>query len=472
MTVASAARRPTALRWRRRVRAATLAALAVALPGCGRQSGTPPNVVLVTFDALRQDHLSYNGYPRPTSPTIDWLARHGVVRPNIVPTSCSTKASLTSLLTALDYSSHRVIEHAGILDAEFETLAETFRAHGYATGASVATPHLSSSLGYGQGFDDFADFDDVDVEYVGADLVVDRALEFVRRAADREAPFFVYAHLEEPHPPWLRDSPWVEHGTAERSFFGQGCGYVPRQRELRAVTAEARYDLVAKYDGAVRFADAQLARLVDELRRRGVFDDTLVAVATDHGLELLDRYSATHGFNPFDEVLRTAFVLYDGRADRASRGRTDERQGRIFDIGTTLLAAAGLPFAAGVDGVDLASEAGAPPLAFATCYGFEAVRSRQLKLIHFDLREAKRWYRRTPRPHGMRDGVQLFDLRADPGERRDVGAARPKIRDRLWRELELYRARPRKLAGESRVLPDDERGAEEIERLRALGYIG
>lgn len=472
MTVGGAAGRRSAPATCRRTRGAMLAALAVAVFGCGRGSGGPPNVVLVSFDALRQDHLSFNDYPRETSPTIDWLARRGVVRPNIVPTSCSTKASLTSLFTLLDFSSHRIIEHAGILDAEFETLAEIFRGHGYATGAAVATPHLSSSLGYGQGFDFYAEFDDVDVEYLGADLVVDRALEFVRRTAEGRSPFFLYAHFEEPHPPWVHESPWVEYGTAERSFFGEGCGFVPRRRQLKAVTAAARHDLVAKYDGAIRFADAQLGRLLDELRRRGELDSTLVAVATDHGLELLDRYSATHGYNPFDEVLRTAFVLYDGRAGGAAQGLLDERQGRIFDIGATLLAAAGLPVPPGLDGVDLASASGAPPLAFATCYGFEAVRSRQFKLIHFDLREAKRWYRRTPRPQGIRDGLQLFDLRDDPGERSDVGATRPAIRDRMLRELELYRARPRKVAGESRVLPEDQRDTREIERLRALGYVG
>ncbi len=169
-------------------------------------------------------------------------------------------------------------------------------------------------------------------------------------------------------------------------------------------------------------------------------------------------------------MLRTAFVFYDGRAGRG--GKVDDRQGRIFDVGPTLLAAAGIEPPDGVDGVDLASEEGAPPLAFATCYGIEAVRSRQYKLMFFDYWAAHRWYRRTPRPFGPKEGVQLFDLRADPGERHNIGAAQLEIRERLWHELEQYRARPRKLPGESRVMPDGKRNKEELKRLRALGYIG
>jgi arylsulfatase A-like enzyme len=445
-----------------------LAGAAVAA-ACERSPSGPPNVLLVTFDALRQDHLSFSGYERPTSPNLDWLAARGTVRPNVVPTSCSTKASLTSLLTSLDYSSHRVIEHAGVLDAEFLTLAETFRAAGFATGAVVATPHLSRTLGYDQGFDEYEDLRGVAAEYVGADLVAARALELVGRAATGERPFFLYVHFEEPHPPWVHESPWVEHGTEARSFFGEGCGYVPRLREFRRLDARVRHDLVAKYDGAIRFADAQLGRLIDELRRRGELANSLVAVTTDHGLELLDRYSASHGFNPFDEVLRVPFVLYDGRHER---GAADDRQARLFDVGPTLLAAAGVTPPAGIDGVDLNGPQPPPPAAFATCYGFEVVRTRQFKLFSFDHAAARRWYRRTPRPGGLRDGLHLFDLRSDPGERREVGELRPETRDRLRRELEGYRVRPRVLPGESRVLRDDERSAEEIERLRALGYIG
>lgn len=441
----------------------------VAALACGRAPAGPPNVVLVTFDALRQDHLSFNGYSRPTSPNLDWLARRGVVRPNVVPTSCSTKASLTSLLTSLDYSSHRIIEHAGLLDDRFETLAETFRDHGYVTGASVATPHLSRSLGYSQGFDEYADFSEVGLELIGADLVAARAIDFAVRSVASGRPFFAYLHFEEPHPPWAHESPWVEHGTDLRSFFGQGCGYVPDPRETGALDAKTRFDLIAKYDGAIRFADAELGRMLDELRRLGVLDNTLIAVATDHGLELLDRYSASHGFNPFDEVLRTALVLYDGRA---RGGGVDQRQARIFDIGPTLLAAAGVAVPPALDGVDLAGAEDPPPAAFATCYGFEAVRTRQFKLIHFDYGTARKWYRQTRRPGGMRNGLYLFDLRSDPGERHDVSAARPEIRDRMWRELENYRARPRKLPGALEVLPDSERDAEELKRLRALGYVG
>lgn len=447
----------------------SVTALASLTFGCARREPLP-NVVVITLDGLRQDHLSFLGYSRPTSPNIDWLAERGRVHRTIVPTSCSTKASLTSLLTSLDYSSHRLIAHSAKLDDDFETLAETFQRHGYATFGAVATPHLSATLGYGQGFDRYADYSHLEEEFVSADRVIGDARDFVG-ASPAGRPYFLYLHLEEPHPPWIHDSPWVEGATTAARFFGMGCGYIPLQQELDELDPAERYDLVAKYDGAIRFADEQLGTLIALLRARGELDETLIAISTDHGLELLERYSASHGFNPFDEVLKGFLVLFDGRTQRTPLQPFDDLQGRIFDIGPTLLAAAGIPAPAGVDGVDLAS-AKLPAYAFATCYGIEAVRSREFKLVHFDLRAARKWYRKTHRPVGLPEGFQLFDLRSDAGETRDIGDQRPEIRDRLIRELLRYRERPPKFTTEGGVVPNEERSEEELERLRALGYLG
>jgi arylsulfatase len=464
---------------RARLAASALALAALVPLACGRDRERP-NVLLVTFDALRQDHLSYNGYPGATSPTIDALARDGQLFPAIVPTSCSTKASLTSLFTSLDYSAHRIIEHAAVLEPEFETLAETFRANGYATAGLVATPHLSGSLGYGQGFDEYLDFRRRRIKYLSAEVVGEWARSLVTKLSSDERPFFLYVHFEEPHPPWRRDearpaeSPGKKPGRerARKSFFDAGCGYLPAPEEIDALTPEKRQALIALYDDAIRQGDRELGRLLDALRAGGELEHTVVGVGTDHGIELLDRYSASHGFNPFDEVLKTAFVLYDGRVGDRGKGEVHDRQGRIFDLGPTLLAAAGLTAPPGLDGVDLLSQVGAPPIAFSTCYGFEAVRTRQFKLLHFEFDAARRWTGSVRPPGGFPDGYRLYDLRADPGERVEVGASHPEVRDRLVAELERYRKRPRSVAGEAKELPESERSKEELERLRALGYIG
>lgn len=449
--------------------AASLAVVAVLLLGCG--SDAPPNVVLITLDALRQDHLSLFGYERPTSPNIDWLAGRGRIFRDVVPTSCSTKASLTSLLTSLDYSSHGIIHHAAMVGDGHEMLAETFRRNGYATAGVVATPHLSASLGYGQGYDQYTDHADLEVDYITADLVMAGAQRFLDSPRPSKQPFFLYLHLEEPHPPWNHPSPWVENGTSTTRFFDEGCGHIPTREELDTLDADERFDLIAKYDGALRFADEQIGRLIQQLRSRGDLDNTIIAVSTDHGLELLDRYSASHGFNPFDEVLRGFLVLFDGRSTDHSV-QLEEGQGRIFDIGPTLLGLAGLPAPEGLDGVDLIRERDRlPRFAYSTCYGFEAVRSLDHKLIFFDLTLARRRYKSTNRPTNMREGIQLFDLRADPGERTDLSEELPRVRQQMWRQLRLYRKKLRERTSDAPTVADEERSDQELDRLRALGYV-
>jgi len=449
--------------------------VAVSLAGaCARVAEAPsPNVLLVTFDALRQDHVSHLGYERPTTPNVDALASRGITWTNLIPSSCSTKASLTSLLTSLDYASHRLIEHEAVLDDGFVTLAEAFRDHGYRTFGSVATPHLSKALGYDQGFDRYTDYLAFNDVAVGADLVIDRLLgDLADRPSADERPFFAYLHFEEPHPPWLHDSPWIRSGTEATRFFGEGCGYVPSLAELKAVTEEERYDLVAKYDGAVRFADEQLGRLIESLRQSGELSRTVIAISADHGLELLDRYSASHGFNPHDEVVRGFLILYDGRHERSAAQIIDDVQGRIFDVGPTLLAAAGLEPIEDVDGLDLVSRSDElPEYAYSTCYGFESVRSLRWKLVSYRYKTAKKWYREVRRPLGMPDSVRLFDLAADPGETIDVGGEHRELLNALFRDLKRYRARPRILDAPVRVLDKSQRSAQEVARLRALGYL-
>lgn len=456
---------------RRRLRTA-LASAAVLACACARQTERP-NVVLVTFDGLRQDHLSLAGYSRRTSPTIDALARQGLYFPQIVPTSCSTKASLTSLLTALDYSSHQLVGHNEILTHAHETLAERFAAAGYATFGAVASPHVAAKLGYDQGFDEYVDFARRSSRYVTADLVVAGAAAWLAEHASSPDPFFVYLHFEEPHPPWIHRSEWSATAPKNgRRFFGQGCTYIPAEDEVLRLPDATRRDLIARYDGSVRFGDRELGRLVASLRERGELRRTIVAVSTDHGIELVDRSTATHGFCPYDEVVRGFLVLFDGRRALAPRSAATGRQGRIFDIGPTLLALAGVENTGTGDGVDLLAELPlVPEVATVSCYGSEVARSARWKLIDFDFASAARWFPEHRRPFDWRDGPRLFDLATDPGETTDVGDLRPEERARLLAVLDRRRRILAAGRSDRRELPPSERDQNEIERLRALGYI-
>lgn len=430
-----------------------------------------PNVVLITLDGLRRDHLSFFGYPRQTSPSIDWLAQQGLAFSEIIPSSCSTKASLTSLLTSLDYPRHAMEEHDDVLPDEVLTLAEVFHAHGYATAGFVGTAWLARSLHYGQGFDvyrDYKDFKEKGRKGVHADRVIGEVLEYLRgRAAHDPRPFFVYVHVHEPHPPWQGGSLWLDEPEAQESFFDQNCTYVPSNAEIAALPDATRRHLVAKYDGAIRFADAWIGVLLATLQQRGLTKNSVIAVSADHGMGLLDHFSGGHGNTPFEEVTRGFLVLFDGRKRLDPAEQPSDAQGRIFDVGPTLLALAGIEAPPGLDGVDLLHDAQRlPELAFTTCYSGEVARSRAFKLIRFDagLRaEHAEW------PRGVPGEWMLVDLAADPGETRDVSAAHPEVFARMRGALEKWGpgTEPRETDAKRLEALDPE----SRERLRELGYV-
>lgn len=435
--------------------------------GSAAEAGPRKNVLLVTFDALRQDHLSLNGYPRPTTPTIDRLAAEGVVLRDVVPTSCSTKGSLTSLFISRDLREHGMTSHGGVLGDDYVTLAEVFRGAGYATAGFVATPHLAAEMGYGQGFDVYEDFTGsrhAGVEYVDAGMVAGGIRALLDRRQPGGRPFFIYAHFEEPHPPWHHPSPWLADDAPELpgDQLWQ-CTHVPTPEEWAAVTPAVRQAVVARYDGALRYADARLGEVLESLRLSGALADTVVAVSTDHGLELLDRYSATHGYNPYDEVVRGFLVLWDGGRPLAAPPPV---QGRIYDVGPTLLARADLAAPAEWAGFDLLDPAAElPELAFTACYNGLSVRSLTEKLVVIGYERGT-----VPPPTAPAPGVHFYDLAADPGETRDLATETPERLSPLRREVAAYR-RDFLAVSDLHVRRDEELSPETRERLRSLGYI-
>lgn len=465
--------------WQARRLARSVAGTALALlVACSESSSPPdlaiappapgaPNVLLITLDGLRRDHLSAFGYERETSPNIDWLAQRGLALSEIVPSSCSTKISLTSLLTAQDFPRHGLSDHRDVLPDETLTLAEIFQARGYQTAAFVATAWIAKSLNFDQGFEVYQDFRDSEQRAIRADMIAGEATRFLwERPEDGAPPFFLYLHMHEPHPPWWGGSPWLEGDGRESRYFGKWCGYVPSDAERDALPEQTRRNLVARYDGAIHYADAWIGALLASLQRLDLLRNTVVAISTDHGMGMLSHYSGGHGFTPFDEVTRGFLVLYDGRTPLEAE-RLAPIQGRIFDIGPTLLGLAGIEAPEGLDGVDLLRQPERlPEYAFSTCYSGEVARSREYKLVRFDRSlhdEQGAW------PRDVTGEWMLFDLVNDPGETRDVSAERPEVFARMRQALALRAPGVEPHKADPAIL--ESLDPHSAERLRSLGYL-
>jgi len=411
---------------------------------------------------LRQDHLSAFGYGRPTSPGMDGLVLNGVSYRTMVPAGCSSRASLTSLLTVKPYS-YSQLENGAILKASNNTLAEAFSAAGYKTAAFVASPILASETKFDQGFETYNDFADAPETYVTADLPIRAAISHLHGRATDGPPFFVFVQLQEPHPPWKHGSPWLKGEEKSDSFFDETCSYIPSGDDSAMTGPQQKEHLIAKYDGSLQFADQQIGALLTELRSSGQQANTIVALTTTHGIDLLERFSAGHMYDPYDEVLRTFAVFFD-QSRSFKDTLPDAVQARLFDVGATLMAMAGIDKTPGMEGVDLLAGAqNVPDLAFAHCDDADVVRSLDYKLIAFDLTSLRAPGKRLP-PQ-LSDGTKLYSLRSDPREQLDVSESNPEQMAQMQSALDGFRA---VLGRPGATVANDQLKPKTQERLRVL----
>jgi arylsulfatase len=450
---------------------------ALLLAACGQAPPAHPNVVVWLVDTLRADHLGCYGEQRQTSPHLDALAHDGVLFENVHAASNWTQPSVAALLSgrlpgAFDAS------FGSPLPAGLPLLAERFAQAGYDTAGYTCTVATAARFGFARGFHEYDELDELldmdarrkreDAVY-GADRLVDAATRFLQRRTQPPPdtrPFLLWLHSVDPHAPY-------GGRTAGESFAGPYDGPIDGSVESIANAGRIGYEYTEAdrqhvedlYDDDVRFNDQQLGRLVNELQRLGLLEDTLIVVVADHGEELWERGALGHGNTDLHaELTHVPLVLHwpEGLPDGL---RVPALVGGV-DLAPTLLELCGLPPLPETDGVSRAALArgaggpGAAALLLDRCRPQDPAGA---------LRTAD-WLL-----HGGDDPALagLFDLRNDPGERRDLSGAREADATRMREALSGLRTQ-RDVAwsavggGGPTVAPD----AATLEKLRALGYLG
>ena len=371
-----------------------------------------PLAILYLVDTLRADHTGVYGYKRNTTPELDAFAKDAIVFEAAVAHASWTKPSVASILTSHLPGQHRAVQLRDPLDRSQVTIAGRLDARGFATGAAIANSVIyGEESAFDRGFDFFAGLhgdDDTRSKLVGADVVVDTALAFLR--SRRGLPTFLYVHTMDPHVPYAPPAPFDRmfepHATAEHP------AHDPRSDYKEPLDLER---MVAQYDGDVAFGDREFGRFVRELKALGLYDDALVLFMADHGEEFLDHGRWLHGRSLFDELIRIPLVLKlpGGRG----RGARIERQVQGVDVMPTLLEAMGAPLPPDLVGRPLQralenGEPARPALAEISHRGFVAhgVRTEEEKFV---------------RRFSPDDDELLFDLRKDPGEKTSIAEANP-----------------------------------------------
>jgi len=488
---------------RRRGRARLLALGALVLAGgasCSRGSSAGPggpSVLLVTIDTLRADRLGLYGYERDTSPALDALAEQAVVFDRAYSHAPFTAPSHASLFTSLHTRSHGVTYWGRVLDPSAPTFARSFRAAGFRTGAFHNHPGLAST-------ELTRDFETVRMRYFEpADTTVDGFLAWCDRR--RGEAFAAWVHLWDVHRPYgfrdwrfehLRDE--VEQDPlvlayAEDRFgepwdvrIGRTEAYYNLNAERRARekdTARGQRQLVERdftyladrYDGGVWYADRGFGRLVDGLAERGLLDELVLVVTSDHGEALTERESCLFTHDPFlyEETLRVPLVWRLPGAEHAGRRVPDLVRG--VDVLPTLLELCGLDVPATLQGrslVPLLNGESLPPTFLLARTQTRHAKERVERVPDGEQGWLEHRLALVEGDHKLivdvgTGAVELYDLAADPGERDDLaGSAEHAGRvAALRRRLEeLQRELP---AASS--LPEQEL---DHDLLEGLGYLG
>ncbi len=413
--------------------AALLAAVAAVLL---RAQPLPPNVLFITLDTVRADHLGAYGYAKGATPSLDRLAREGVRFADATTQSPLTGPAHAALLTGQYPARYGVRDNASTpLPGDVTTAAELFKARGYRTVAFVSAFILDAQYGFAQGFDTFdAAFskfsvaDKLKARRGGAE-VTDAALKWLATKSDR--PFFAWVHLYDAHAPY--DAP-----AAYRARFR-----------------------TAPYDAAVSFVDSSVGRLVAALELNGTLDRTIVCVVADHGEALGDHGEAEHGMFLYEPVLHVPWLLR--LPGRLHAGGAVSEQVRAIDVLPTIAELAGVgpvPKADGESVVPLINGGARrdPPPSYAETY---------YPKLHFgwsDLKSVRvgAWkYIDAPR-------AELYDMTRDRAERQNLFEARGPLASGLSAELAKIQAGFGPVAAARAPQPD----RETIARLQSLGYIG
>lgn len=439
-----------------------LGAALLAASACGDTPEPARHLVLITVDTWRGDHFDTERAGTFLTPELSRFADGGVRFTAAHSAGCETSPGTAGILTGLLPRRSGVVVNSHLLPLEVPTLAEMLRDTGFATEAVVANVVLAPGMGFDQGFEGY--------ELVhrppkaAAREVTDAALERLQareEAVRSDGRLFLWVHYMDPHGPYVppeddlrsfpvdafdapRDVPLLPEGNHS------GWGGVPSYQHVvfDPPPRDAR-DYLARYAGEVRAMDRQVGRLLGTLDERGVLAEAVVVLTSDHGEALAGDHGFyfSHANGLTQDQIHVPLVL---RCPGCPQGRVVRRPVSTLGVVPTALQRLAVepPEDHVLDGHELLEDG--KHLAYAERRGEVTLRRGGWKAV---------WLRD--------EGTRLFEVPADPGERRDLAAAHPERLKELARALRGLRDRPIVAEPESRPRPGDNRR----ETLRALGYL-
>jgi arylsulfatase A-like enzyme/Flp pilus assembly protein TadD len=400
----------------------------------------PPNVIVITIDTLRPDHLGCYGNKQIRTPNIDGLASDGVRFERAYTAVPVTLPSHTVIFTGTYPVFNGMHDFAGNkLGPAQPTLAAVLKDEGYATGAVVASAVLDSRFGLNRGFDfyydhfDFNRLEESNIEEMErpGNVVADVTLDWLKQNYQKK--FFLWMHLYDPHYPYHPPSPF----NAE---------YKDRP-----------------YDGEIAFADQQVGRLIEFLKEKGIYKNTLIVLSGDHGESLGEHGEKTHGFFIYNATLHVPLIFHLP-GGIATKTKTPQGLVNLADVMPTVLGILHIAAPADVQGRDLLPLMEGQPEADSRSLYAETFLPR----LHFNWSELrsveteKYHFIEAPKP-------ELYDLSVDPNELHNIISEKPAVGEELRARLKsliVQNSAGQEVAEKTGLDPAL------MERLKSLGYAG
>jgi arylsulfatase A-like enzyme len=345
----------------RKIRILFFSALSVVITGCGAESRL--NVILISLDTLRADHLGCYGYSRSTSPFLDQLAERGTLFETAIVQLPGTLPSHMSMFTGLYPNEHGVFPPNGVLRSNIPTLPEILHNSGYRTAGFTEGGFVAGHFGFDRGFDRFDD--EVPKLTNDVEVVFSRGLEFLQEARGSQ-PFFLFLHTYAIHDPYYPPLPYTtlyldglgtpesyedqfgfyrhsemplmtperanEHSrvfNATRNLINRGLPpgadlptgphlVAENRSETRNITPEALAYYTSLYDASINYVDDVLRAFFGSLEKLAVLDDTIIIITSDHGEEFLEHGKLAHE-QVYQECLHVPLIILSPEHEKGRR---------------------------------------------------------------------------------------------------------------------------------------------------------
>ena len=428
------------------------------LTACGADEpaepvGPPPNVLLISIDTLRADHLDAYGYARETAPNLTRLAEQGALFERCVAVSNWTLPTHTTLFTGLHPIVHGVEESKDALDPGRATLGEAFAEAGYETAGWFNNPFVDAKFGFMRGFERYemaltreqmkAQMElkgtpkgaitnshqpqpgprqkDYFVEQ-GAEATSDRALQFLEER-DPARPFLLFLHYNDVHSDYIPPAPYDRKFNPGYEGTITAEGYPHNKRINRRMPPADLAQIKALYDGEIAWTDQAIGRVLDRLDELGLADDTIVLVTSDHGEGFFEHNGKEHHYGLYDELVNIPFIVrYPVTVPAGQRISHGVSQA---DIAPTLLELARLDGLPEADGLSWAGEltgrsGGTRPRPMLSRAILKPILDEDGDVV-LSLRTDELTVIKHVSPEGA-EKVLVFDRATDPGEQRPLPA--------------------------------------------------